>query len=244
MLVCLKESEHKYIKNLEKEYSIIHDLDHPCIIKGSKIFNKDQYDYIEMEFIDGKDLFDFIYNEDHLLDEQTIIYIFVQLAGAVKYCHKNNILHRDLKLENIMIMSDEKYKIKVIDFGISKIFKKEIFSTKKQIGTPGCMAPEIILRLLYSFPADIWALGCILYQMVAHREPFAGDNVDKVLVKTVQEEPPPILEGNFSEELKKLIFSMLVKNPQLRISLDEIFQLPIIQNTISEYPKLKEYIQN
>ena len=99
--------------------------------------------------------------------------IFKQVVDAVKYCHHKNVVHRDIKLENLLV--NENRVVKLIDFGFSIAIDP---ATKLNIfcGTPSYMAPEIVNKMQYSFPADIWALGILLFKIITSAFPFRGDN--------------------------------------------------------------------
>jgi serine/threonine protein kinase len=96
--------------------------------------------------------------------------MFSTLASAVKYLHEQGIIHRDIKLENIFITEDGK--VKLGDLGMSKVLGKEDELISTRVGTPVYFAPEVIQNQLYSFPVDIWSLGCVFYHLATLDHPF------------------------------------------------------------------------
>lgn len=127
-----------------------------------------------MEYIEGPSLFAYIKNKNpRRLSEDDARNIFINLLNGLNYCHKHAICHRDIKLENILI--DRKIKrAKFIDFGFSTNFPIDK-KVKMFCGTPSYMAPEIVARTEYAGgPADIWAMGVLLFAMLTGKFPFKG----------------------------------------------------------------------
>ena len=116
------------------------------------------------------------------LNEQTIWNIFFQMCQAIKICHsrEQRMIHRDLKPSNIFL--DENMTVKLGDFGLSKVMTGSVFATT-HVGTPYYMAPELIEDQTYNEKIDIWAIGCILYEMCAKSPPFSAKNILQLAMK-------------------------------------------------------------
>jgi serine/threonine protein kinase len=124
-------------------------------------------------------------NKDHLkevkkMDEVQAREIFTQILEAVQYCHSKGIIHRDIKLENIIFSNPERKDIKIIDFGVSGLVKTE----KSKSGTLRYMPPEVVGGTnTNSLPSiDVWGLGCILYELVTGEQLFKGSSRDEIKV--------------------------------------------------------------
>jgi len=159
---------------------MLKSIDHPNVLKYYECYKDDFNYYIVTEFCTGGELLSFIVKERGINDWQAA-FIMKQLLSAVNYCHSRGIVHRDLKVENILVKdvspstSDEEYghkriNIKLIDFGIScRIKPKE--KLHKFFGTPYYMAPEVIKRD-YNEKCDLWSCGVILYVIMCGYPPF------------------------------------------------------------------------
>jgi serine/threonine protein kinase len=120
----------------------------------------------------GKDLFDYIAKRNYKLPEERAKAIIYQIMLGVRYLHSFGIVHRDLKLENIMMTeSNDHGQPKIVDFGLSKIIGPSETATEP-FGTLGYVAPEVLKKSPYSFSCDIWSLGCILYALLSGSLPF------------------------------------------------------------------------
>jgi serine/threonine protein kinase len=130
-----------------------------------------------MEYINGGNLFSFV-KKRRKINEKTAKFLFRQIIQGIKYIHSNKIVHRDIKLENILI--DLNNNIKICDFGIGKILEKKNQILHDQCGTPMYMAPEILLSTKEKgyepFPVDIWSAGIALYIMLSGTLPFTLNN--------------------------------------------------------------------
>jgi serine/threonine protein kinase len=167
-----------------------------------------------MEYICAGDLLNFIKKRTKL-SEQTAKFIFKQIILAIQFIHSKKIIHRDIKLDNILIDLDNK--IKLCDFGVSKFLN----STKlfDQCGTPAYIAPEILRNEGYDFSVDVWSAGVVLYAMLSGNVPFKGKNV--------QELHERILKGKFKEidvsfECRDLIRKIFEIDVEKRIKIEEI----------------------
>lgn len=120
----------------------------------------------------GKDLFDYIQKRNFILTEDRVKQLGIQLINAVRYLHDFGIVHRDLKLENVM-MSDTSNlaKPKIVDFGLAKIIGPNE-TADEPFGTLGYVAPEVLKKKPYTFSCDVWSIGCILYALLSGSLPF------------------------------------------------------------------------
>lgn len=168
-------------RGISREIQVLRSLDHPNIVRLYEKVEDAKEINLVMEYIEGCSLHYYL-KKNRVLSESTARSIFRQVLSAVSYCHSQDITHRDIKLENILICSGRTAKL--IDFGFATCFPHEK-KVKMFCGTPSYMAPEIVLRQEYSGPpADVWALGVLLYVMLAGFFPFRGHN-DKDLYNKI-----------------------------------------------------------
>ncbi|OMJ79034.1 hypothetical protein SteCoe_21017 [Stentor coeruleus] len=224
------------------EVDILIKTDHPNILKLHEFFEDEKYYHLVMEYITGGELLDFILKRK-FLTEAIAAKFMKQLLSGIAYCHSNNIVHRDLKLENLLLDSDSPDALlKIIDFGTSQIFKPRIHMTEKY-GTILYIAPEV-LKGRYNEKCDIWSCGVILYTLLSGRPPFTGENDEEVLQKIsrglVSFDRP--IWASISSSAKSLLRKMLTKDPSFRISAEGALHHDwIVQNTSK--PILDQQIQ-
>ena len=186
--IDLQEDE----KNFMKEIAILRTLDHMNILKIYEFYQDEKCFYLINEYCSKGDLFEKI--QSGRLNEYSVCYIIKQILCAIEYCHDNNIIHRDLKLESILIESienitinDEEVEllnIKISDFSSARSFRKNKKLSKK-VGTPYYIAPEVLNRK-YNEKCDIWSIGVIMFMLLTGKPPFWGDN-DKEIIQMVKE---------------------------------------------------------
>ena len=203
------------------EVEILKSLDHPDIVKIYEFYKTDNYYYIIMEFCTGGELYDVINDE---FSETEIAVIFKQILSGLAYLHSHNIVHRDLKLENILISDTEisnkqekLFDIKIIDFGTAKIFDPNQ-KNKAIVGSSLYIAPEV-LEKKYGQECDLWSAGVILYMFIVGHAPFEGAT-DKIIMEKVKLGKYPRTEerwNNSSKEVRDLISKLLVLDPKKRI---------------------------
>ena len=164
------------------------------------------------------DLFNYICSKGRLSMDETS-FIFYQIVNGIQYLHKNNIVHRDMKPENIMLTED--MIVKIGDFGLSKYFKNDEIRLKTNCGSPCYSAPEVLRGNKYKpKPVDIWGIGIILYCMVCGELPFEDEKED-ILVRKVtlcNYTCPLFVNDIFKSFFKKI----LCQNPNERITIDQI----------------------
>jgi serine/threonine protein kinase len=196
-------------------------LHHNSIVKILETLETPNYILIIMENISGGDLLNFVKKRTKL-NEKISKFIFKQLITSIKYIHSKNIIHRDIKLDNILI--DLNNNIKICDFGVGKQYIKGD-KLKDKCGTPAYIAPEILKNFGYEGPpVDIWSSGVVLYAMLSGTVPFKANQL-KDLHKM-------ILKGNYkkingiSSNAQDLIDKLLEVDPKKRISIEGIFKHP------------------
>merc|ERR1719436_797336 len=144
-----------------------------------------------MDFADGGDLYQRVSRTrkaSQKFAEHQILRWFTEATLALKYMHDKHVLHRDLKSQNLFLTAQDR--LRIGDFGISKVLEGTASFARTTIGTPYYLSPEICKEQPYSFASDIWALGCILYELVALRVPFDAQSL-QALVQKITRGPTP-----------------------------------------------------
>ena len=226
-IVAIKSFNKKNFPNekskekIYNEINLMKTLHHNSIVKILETLETENYILVIMENVSGGDLLSFVKKRTKL-NEKISKFIFKQLINAIKYIHSKGIIHRDIKLDNILI--DLNNNIKIGDFGIGKYFSKGE-KIKDKCGTPAYIAPEILQNCPYEGPpVDIWSSGVVLYAMLNGTVPFKANNL-KDLHKL-------ILTGNYtninniSYEAQDLLKKLLEIDPKKRISINNILNHP------------------
>uniref|UniRef100_A0A672SCG6 non-specific serine/threonine protein kinase n=1 Tax=Sinocyclocheilus grahami TaxID=75366 RepID=A0A672SCG6_SINGR len=206
--------------NLEKIYrevQIMKMLDHPHIIKLYQVMETKNMLYLVTEYAKNGEIFDYLAKHGRL-SEPEARRKFWQILSAVEYCHNRNIVHRDLKAENLLL--DGHMNIKIADFGFGNFFQSgKPLAT--WCGSPPYAAPEVFEGQQYEGPQlDIWSMGVVLYVLVCGALPFDGPSLPVLRQR--------VLEGRFripyfmTEDCEHLIRRMLVLDPSKRLSIGQI----------------------
>ncbi|XP_061460632.1 serine/threonine-protein kinase Nek8 isoform X2 [Rhineura floridana] len=204
----------------QNECQVLKLLHHPHVIEYYENFLEDKALMIAMEYAPGGTLAEFIHKRgSSLLDEETILHFFVQILLALHHVHAKQILHRDLKTQNILL--DKHHMIvKIGDFGISKILssKSKAYTV---VGSPCYISPELCEGKPYNQKSDIWALGCVLYELASLKRAFEAANLPALVLKIMSGTFAPISD-RYSPELRQLILNLLNLDPSKRPQLNEI----------------------
>ena len=185
-----------------------------------------------MEYCDGGDLLQKLIRyskRGKTIREEKVLKYLTQLLLAVEYIHSKNILHRDIKSQNIFLFADKHIPVKLGDFGISKELSASLDRTASTvIGTPYYMSPEILSGQHYSFASDMWAVGCVLFEMMTLEHAFRGGDYHLLVQSIVRGQVPPLPQA-YSTELKALTLSLLSTDPQSRPSAAQALGLPFMR---------------
>jgi len=219
-------------ENIFNETKLTLTIEHPHIIKAIDIFIDDNSIFIVFPYYKNKDLKTYIMTYGYL-SESKIWKIFGQLVSAIHTLHKNNIIHRDIKIHNILVKDN--YDIVLADLGITKILQKYQLNTNTQVGTPYYLSPELINGDRYNKNIDIWSLGIVMYELIYHHYPFAARNLP-YLMRKIKMDNIHFPQTNISFRLIELCRKMLDKNPMQRLSSDILYRNILIKPFIKEYP--------
>jgi len=223
-------------ETLVNEIQILRSINHPHIVPMFAIFDTDETLYIVMELMEGGELYDEIIRRK-LFTEADASYIMRQLIEALAYLHEQGIVHRDLKLENLLLVRKDALEIKLADFGLSRIYSGKKLQTA--CGTPFYIAPDIIKGHGYGPAVDMWAAGVILYVLLSGRLPFAAEK-NSHLFKMILSGDLVFKSPQFdtvSEQAKDLIGKLITVDPELRWSAIQVLQHPFISEEVdSETP--------
>ncbi|KAJ1636908.1 kinase-like domain-containing protein [Pavlovales sp. CCMP2436] len=211
-----------------KEVTVLSQLEHPHITRYHGSWHAEGYLNILMEYADGGTLARSLsgrLEEKQFLDEDVLMDWFVQVTLAVHYIHERNILHRDLKAQNVLLT--KRGLIKVCDFGIAKVLDEtsggSLRGANTCIGTPLYLSPEIVEGKTYGLPTDMWSLGVLLYEMAALKKPFVADSLPALAMQIIRNSYEP-LPKCYSAELHALVASLLQKKPEDRPTVVQLIE--------------------
>ena len=203
----------KQQNHTKTERDLMVKINSPFIVNIKSAFQDDTNLYLVSEFMQGGDMF------FHMHDGQIVIFshdktrfYMLELVLALESLHKNNMVYRDLKPENILL--DSKGHVKLTDFGLSKILEDEDDKAFTLCGTPQYLAPEVLLKKGYDKMVDWWSLGCVLYEMLMGRLPFA---IKRGMINLKIYEKKIDFPRKISNEARDLIEKFLVVNPTERL---------------------------
>ena len=219
-------------QSIKAERDLLSLMNHPFIINMHFSFQDNEYLYIAMDLLTGGDLRYQIFKHKIFFEEQTKFFISCIIL-SLEYIHTNHILHRDLKPENLVM--DSKGYLKLTDFGIAKIYRKE--NNIDTSGTPGYMAPEVMNGQNHTIAVDYFALGVIGYELMMRKRPYLGKNrkeiKEKIMSQQVQVKKNMVPQG-WSIESADFINRLLQRKPANRLGLRG-------PTEVKEHPWFKDY---
>lgn len=220
------------VNKLFTEAETLKNLHHKGIVRVLNCFSLSsmQVAFI-MEYLDGGELLKYVENKGGKLSEEEALEFFRQIAEAVSYCHRNKLIHCDLKLENILLESKDSKVVKVVDFGISGLSTG--LKSEADAGSLDYMAPEYFNGSHKGVHpgVDVWALGCMLYGMVCGRLPF-GDTSEAKIVERICSARVEYDEAGkkLSKEVRHLISKMLERDTEQRMTIHDVLDHPWVNN--------------
>ncbi|XP_010582679.1 PREDICTED: serine/threonine-protein kinase Nek10 [Haliaeetus leucocephalus] len=222
-----KKDRDSSVKSIVSELTIIKEqLYHPNVVRYYRTFLENDRLYIVMELIEGVPLeehFHSLKEKQQQFTEERIWHIFIQLCLALRYLHKEKrIVHRDLTPNNVML--GDKDKVTITDFGLAKQ-KQENSKLASVVGTILYSCPEVVKSEPYGEKADVWAAGCILYQMATLNPPFYSTNMLSLATKIVGAVYEPVPGGLYSEKLSFTIKRCLTPDAEARPDIVEVSSL-------------------
>lgn len=230
--INLKKASKREQHAAEQEAKLLSKLKHPNIVTYKDSFQgKDGYLHIAMQFCEGGDLYTKLKEQKGVpLEERQVVEWFVQIAMALQYMHERNILHRDLKTQNIFLTKSKI--IKVGDLGIARVLESSSDMATTLIGTPYYMSPELFSNKPYNHKSDVWALGCCVYEMATLKHAFNAKDMNSLVYKILKGKMP-LMPKQYSPELIQIIKNMLHQEPEKRPSVNRILRDPYIKKNIS-----------
>ncbi|XP_038573844.1 myosin light chain kinase 2, skeletal/cardiac muscle isoform X2 [Micropterus salmoides] len=224
------QKEKEVVKN---EIQVMNNLDHANLIQLYAAYESRNDIILVLEYVGGGELFDRIIDENYTLMELDAVLFIRQICEGLQHMHKMYILHLDLKPENILCVSRVTNKIKIIDFGLARIYKPRE-KLRVNFGTPEFLAPEVINYDFVSFNTDMWSLGVITYMLLSGLCPFLGDNDNETLNNILA------CKWNFeeqefvdtSEEAKDFISRLLMVNKSWRMGASEALRHPWLSDPV------------
>jgi serine/threonine protein kinase len=205
------------VRRFKAEARVSAQLKHPNIVTIYDIGEAQGMSYLAMEFIDGVGLDRVIAGAGRMPIERAAA-LAAQVADALDFAHRNQIVHRDVKPANIMIEAGDR--VKVTDFGIAKVLDaaEQMTATGSLLGTPSYMSPEQARGAAVDGRSDLFAVGCIFYEMLTGQRAFRADSITGLIFKIITEDPKPIREiaPDLPEDVLALVDRALSKAPEAR----------------------------
>ncbi|XP_073668136.1 peripheral plasma membrane protein CASK isoform X2 [Paramisgurnus dabryanus] len=218
-------------EDLKREASICHMLKHPHIVELLETYSSDGMLYMVFEFMDGADLcFEIVKRADagFVYSEAVASHYMRQILEALRYCHDNNIIHRDVKPHCVLLASKENSApVKLGGFGVAIQLGESGLVAGGRVGTPHFMAPEVVKREPYGKPVDVWGCGVILFILLSGCLPFYGTK-ERLFESVIKGKYKlnPRQWGHISESAKDLVRRMLMLDPAERITVYEALNHP------------------
>lgn len=207
-------------------------LQHPRLIQLYDVYQNKKQICLILELINGGELFERVIDENFVLTERLCELYLMQICDGVNFMHKSNILHLDMKPENILCLSKEGHRIKIIDFGLARRYDPNK-PLKVLFGTPEFVAPEVVSYDRIGYGTDMWSIGVICYVLLSGLSPFMGDN-DSQTYNNITKAEFDFDDESFqiiSDDAKDFISKLLVKDINKRMLAHECMQHPWLQRS-------------
>ncbi|KAL3826037.1 hypothetical protein ACJIZ3_022066 [Penstemon smallii] len=219
--------------SLKSEIFILKRINHPNIIRLHDMIEEPGKIYIILEYCKGGDLSMYLQQRQGRIPEATSKHFMQQLGAGLKVLRDNNLIHRDLKPQNLLLSTnDDKSVLKIADFGFARSLQPRGLA-ETLCGSPLYMAPEIMQLQKYDAKADLWSVGAILFQLLTGKTPFTGSNQIQLLqniIKSTELQFPPEAK-DLSPHCIDLCKKLLRRNPVERLTFEEFFNHPYLSQS-------------
>jgi NIMA (never in mitosis gene a)-related kinase len=233
-MVDVSQASRKETDDAVKEGRLLARFRHPYVVRYRDSFIESGWFCILMDYCEGGDLSKQIETAKRrrqpIVEEQILMWI-TQALLALKYIHDQHVLHRDLKSSNFFLSKSGN--LKLGDFGIAKVLASTAACARTQIGTPYYLSPEVCQEKPYTWPSDMWAMGCVLYELCALKVPFDASNISS-LVQKICRGPTPTIPGAYSDFLRNLCSEMLSRSASMRPSAESILARQQMQAVVKQ----------
>lgn len=216
LFLTFRNEKDDHLEELDNEIKVLRSLDHPNIVKAYEVYYGKRNIHVVMEHCSGGDLY-----SRRPYSEEESRKIVQKLLSAVHYLHERNIVHRDLKFENIMFENaGEDAEVKLIDFGLAKKFLHGHDVLFGVVGTIHTMAPQVINSEPHNSQADLWSIGVIAYMLLSDSSPFYETSTKKIIKKVQAGEYTFYADAweNISSEAKNFVSSLIKVDPDERLT--------------------------
>ncbi|XP_072808893.1 serine/threonine-protein kinase Nek1 isoform X7 [Vicugna pacos] len=231
--INISRMSNKEREESRREVAVLANMKHPNIVQYRESFEENGSLYIVMDYCEGGDLFRRINAQKGVLfQEDQILDWFVQICLALKHVHDRKILHRDIKSQNIFLTKDGT--IQLGDFGIARVLNSTVELARTCIGTPYYLSPEICENKPYNNKSDVWALGCVLYEMCTLKHAFEAGSMKNLVLKIISGSFPPV-SLHYSHDLRNLLSQLFKRNPRDRPSVNSILEKGFIARRIEKF---------
>uniref|UniRef100_A0A8C6A378 Serine/threonine-protein kinase 36 n=1 Tax=Marmota marmota marmota TaxID=9994 RepID=A0A8C6A378_MARMA len=217
----------KELRNLQREIEIMRGLRHPNIVHMLDSFETDKEVVVVTDYAEGE-LFQ-ILEDDGKLPEDQVQAIAAQLVSALYYLHSHRILHRDMKPQNILLAKGGG--IKLCDFGFARAMSTNTMVLTSIKGTPLYMSPELVEERPYDHTADLWSVGCILYELAVGTPPFYTTSIFQLVSLILKD--PVRWPSTISPCFKNFLQGLLTKDPRQRLSWPDLLHHPFIAGRVT-----------
>jgi predicted Ser/Thr protein kinase len=210
-----KEELASFEKRFQREVQSAGKLNHPNIVTVYDVGRTEGVAYMAMEFLEGKELRE-ILDSGVVLPIEKITHIASQVADGLGFAHEHGIVHRDVKPANVMVMKNGL--VKITDFGIAQMSSASRTMSGMVMGSPKYMSPEQVVGQGVDGRSDVFSLGVVLYEMLAGRTPFAGENISAIMYQILNDEPTPpkSFNQNIPDSINFIVLKALAKHPDKR----------------------------
>lgn len=224
----------EHIQFVRRELDCLRACDHPNVMKLLDYYEDENQCIAILELCDAGDLHDQVHSNNVRFNEEQVGIILVQLLLGVHHIHQHRMIHRDIKTSNLMLTTSGY--LKIGDFGFSRIYDTSVSNNvaNTYLGTPYYLSPERWQRRPYSKKADIWSVGVSAYELAAGgRRPFSGHSREEIQKHATTSEPEPI--SGVSDEMMRIIFWMLAKDPDQRPSAFQVLQHRLLRRALIRF---------